>query len=80
MRTTLNLDADVFAAARARAQRERLSLGEAVSRLVRDGLQATAQDRLSPGAPPRSRYTVLPARDEIITSEHVYHLMEQEGI
>ena len=36
MRTTLSLDDDVFAVARQRAQRERTSLGEAVSRYVRE--------------------------------------------
>ena len=28
----------------------------------------------------RSKYAVLPARHEIIASEHVYKLLEQEGI
>jgi hypothetical protein len=79
MRTTLTLDEDVFAAARQRAQRERISLGEAVSRYVRDGLRSGAQG-LSPTVPLRSKYSVLPARDEIVTTEHVRRLMEQEGI
>lgn len=79
MRTTLSLDDDVFAVARQRAQRERISLGEAVSRYVRDALRAGAQVPAAP-APMRSKYSVLPARNEIITSEHVRHLMDQERI
>ena len=79
MRTTLSLDDDVFAVARQRAQRERISLGEAVSRYVRDGLRAGAHVPVAP-ASLRSKYSVLPARDEIVTSEHVRRLMEQEGI
>lgn len=79
MRTTLTLDDDVFAVARQRAQRERTSLGEAVSRYVRDALRANAQVPVSSAAP-RSKYSVLPARDEIITTEHVRRLMDQEGI
>ncbi|MBK6593275.1 MAG: hypothetical protein IPG23_11295 [Burkholderiales bacterium] len=79
MRTTLSLDDDVFAVARQRAQRERISLGEAVSRYVRDALRANAQAPATP-VPLRSKYSVLPARDEIITNEHVRRLMEQEGI
>ena len=45
MRTTLNLTEDVLIAARNVAQRERLSLGDAVSALVRRGalVQAPAQ-------------------------------------
>ena len=48
MRTTLSLDDDVFAVARLRAQRERTSLGEAVSRYVRDALRANTQGPATP--------------------------------
>lgn len=79
MRTTLAIDDDVFAYVRAHAQRERISIGEALSRLARQGIQAS---RLPP--PPsvrtRSRFALLPVRDEVVTSEHVRRLMEQEGI
>ena len=79
MRTTLALDEDVFAFARAHAQRERITLGEAVSRLARDGIRA----RDLPAArmaPLKSRFSLLPARDERITTEHVRDLMDREGI
>ena len=79
MRTTISLDDDVFAVARQRAQRERISLGEAVSRYVRDALRAGAHAPAS-NVSLRSKYSVLPARDEIITTEHVRSLMDQEGI
>ena len=79
MRTTLSLDDDVFAVARQRAQRERISMGEAVSRYVRDALRANAHAPAVPVAL-RSKYSLLPARDEIITTEHVRRLMDQEGI
>ena len=79
MRTTLTLDDDVFAVARQRAQREHIALGEAVSRYVREALRANAHAPAVPVAL-RSKYSVLPARDEIITTEHVRKLMDQEGI
>jgi hypothetical protein len=79
MRTTLTLDDDVFAVVRQRSQRERVSLGEATSRYVRDALRAGAQVP-SAAITLRSKYSVLPARDEIITTEHVRRLMDQEGI
>ncbi len=79
MRTTLALDDDVFSVARQRAQRERISMGEAVSRFVREALRANGQAPMLPTAL-RSKYSVLPARDEIITTEHVRRLMDQEGI
>ncbi len=79
MRTTLSIDDDVFTLARAHARRERISIGEAVSRLARHGIQAS-QSAPPPSVRPKSRFALLPARKEIITSDHVRRLMEQEGI
>ncbi len=79
MRTTLALDDDVLAYAKAHARREQISVGEAVSRLARQGIVAINRPR-SLLAEPRSRYAVLPARSETITTEHVRALMDQEGI
>jgi hypothetical protein len=78
MRTTLNLEEDALLVAKRYASREKLSLGEAVSRLVRQGAQprATAATRQAL----RGRFALLPARDEVITPEHVRELMEREGI
>ena len=39
MRTTLAIDDDVFSIARQRAQRENISMGEAISRYVREALR-----------------------------------------
>ena len=79
MRTTLALDDDVFSYARAHAQRERISLGQAVSRLARDGIRVQNIPNLT--APQlNSKYALLPARSEVITSEHVRALMDQEGM
>lgn len=79
MRTTLALDDDIFAFARARAQRERISIGQAVSRLVREGIRAQAITAAQ-ALPTKSRFALLPSRDEVITSEHVRDLMDQEGL
>lgn len=79
MRTTVAIDDDVFAYVRAHAQRERISIGEALSRLARQGIQA---GQMPPplAVQPKSRYALLPARAEVVTSEHVRRLMDQEGI
>lgn len=78
MRTTLNLEEDAFLAAQALSRRQRIPLGAAVSRLIRAATQA------SPIPPPvaqlRGRYALAPARDAIVTVEHVRDLMEREGI
>lgn len=79
MRTTLAIDEDVFNIARQKAQREHVSIGAAVSELMRMGVRSM-QMPASQRPATRSKYAVLPARNEIITSEHVYKLMEQEGI
>lgn len=79
MRTTLALSDDILLIARQCAAREGVSLGEAVSRLARDGYRAR-QTQPPTAAQPRSRYTVLPARDDIVTSDHVRRLMDEEGI
>ena len=79
MRTTLAIDDDIFAFARAHAHKQRISIGEMVSRLARDGIrsQSTATSVL---AQPKSKYALLPVRNEIITTEHVRQLMDEEGI
>jgi hypothetical protein len=79
MRTTLSLSDDVFLIARQVAARERISLGEAVSRLARDGFRAQNQQPATK-AKLKSKYSVLPERDEIVTTEHVRRLMAEEGI
>jgi hypothetical protein len=81
MRTTVNLDEDALIAARQVAQRERLSLGDAISELVRRGA-AAGGGRLPARrqAALKGRFALLPARDEVITPRHVRELMEREGI
>ncbi len=79
MRTTLAIDDDVFLHARRLAQERHISLGAAVSKLLRDGIRAQQHpQKTATGC--KTSYGLLPARDEIITSDHVRRLMEQEGI
>jgi hypothetical protein len=81
MRTTINLAEDAVLAARNLAQRERVSLGDAISELIRRGASAGAAPGHERGAPAlRGRFALLPARDELITPQHVRELMEREGI
>ena len=84
MRTTVNLAEDALIAAKNVARRERLSLGDAVSELIRRGAAApacgndTALRRAQPAL--RGRFALLPVRDEVITPQHIRDLMETEGI
>jgi len=72
MRTTLDLDDDVVAAARELATNERRSLGAVISELARRGLtpaRVEAEDgipsiRVPPGTPPITPEMVRRALDE----------------
>lgn len=77
MRTTLTLADDAFHVAKHLAQRENLSLGDAVSALIRAG--ANVGNSPVKGVL-QGRFALLPARDEVITIEHVRQLMERHGI
>lgn len=81
MRTTINLAEDALIAARNIARRERLSLGDAVSELIRRGSTVGARgmkQELQPAL--RGRFALLALRDEVVTPQHVRELMEREGI
>jgi len=79
MRTTLAIDDDVFLHARRLARERHISLGAAVSKLLRDGIHAQQHPRRT-AADCKTPYGLLPARDEIITPDHVRRLMDEEGI
>lgn len=51
MRTTLDIDEDVLAAARAIARESGTSLGSAVSRLARDGIRGVGPIDIAAGFP-----------------------------
>ena len=81
VRTTINLAEDALIAARNIAQRERLSLGDAVSELIRRGSTVGTRgmkQELQPAL--RGRFALLALRDEVVTPQHVRELMEREGI
>lgn len=81
MRTTINLSEDAAIAARNVAQRERLSLGEAISELVRRGASVSLAETARRAGPAFcGRFALLPARDEVVTPQRVRERMEREGI
>ena len=69
MRTTVTIDDDVLAVARALAERRRSSLGSALSELARRGFRSEADARDG------STFAVAPDA-EPITSEAVYRSLE----
>jgi hypothetical protein len=79
MRTTLDIDDDILAAAREHAARERKSLGAVISALARESLRRPQVPARRGGRAAR-RFALLPPRDEIITVEHVRSLQDAEGV
>ena len=56
-----------------------MTVGEVISRLAREGIQSPNTACLQSDAP-ISKFALLPARNEIITTQHVCDLMDEEGI
>lgn len=72
MRTTLNLEEDVFSEVKRYADARSVSLGRAVSDLIRRGLSTPVQTRLVNGI----HVVVLPANSAPVDSGHVKQLAE----
>ena len=79
MRTTLEIDDDVLSAARERAAREKISIGQALTVLARAGLAAPHQ-RPHAASKLSGRFALLPKRKEIVTLEHVRAIADDEGV
>ncbi len=89
MRTTIDLEPDVFLQARQIAQAERTSIGKTISRLLRERFQSPpplldeagrVQTPNEHGFVYRNGFAVLPPGGRKITLEHVQRIMDEEGI
>lgn len=79
MRTTLDIDDDLLAAAREIARREHQSLGAVISRLARETL--THGRRATEGPAPRSTggFRPFPSRGTPVTNEAIDQLRDEAG-
>jgi hypothetical protein len=79
MRTTLAIDDDVLAAAKAVAQRQRVSVGEVISELARQSLRAA--NAAHQGQAQRNGIPLLPQREAstAVTLEFVNQLRDEPG-
>lgn len=78
MRTTLDIEDDVLAAAKDMARREHLSAGQIISRLAR--LALTARVDAQPQAPAVSGFRPFAARGVMVSNDQVNALREAEGV
>ncbi len=88
MRTTLDIDDDLLAAAKELARRERKSAGQVVSELMRKGLTGAGHGPTAAGqarsaiAEKAARYGLhpFPPGDVVATNDEVNRLREELGI
>ena len=84
MRTTLDIDDDLLAAAKELARRERRSAGQVVSSLLRHSLTGHGPARVSPrghAAKPVAGFLPFKARPGVVTTNaQVDALREAEGV
>jgi hypothetical protein len=83
MRTTLDIEDDVLAAAKELARRQGTSAGQMVSRLLRAALSGTAATNLSPAESPPSvgGFRPFPALSgRLVTNEQIDQLRDETGL
>jgi hypothetical protein len=84
MRTTLDIDDDVLFAAKEIAAKERKTAGKILSDFFRRGIQSDSADAsgMAPGQPFvfKNGIPILPSRRELVTTEQIQRIMEEEGI
>ena len=82
MRTTLDIDDDVLAAAKERARRERKSIGKVVSQLLRQAMIHGAPPRASGVGEARPHYGFEPfaSRGVVVSNDTVEQLRSDEGV
>ncbi len=73
MRTTLSLDDDIYPVVKTYARSREVSVGKAVSELVRRGLSAPLRTRVVNGF----HVVDLPPGSPVVTRQHVRKLMEE---
>lgn len=83
MRTTLNIDDEVLAAARELARQQNLPTGVVVSRLLRDALvggSGRGQHGEGAGSRRLAGFRPFPARDIPVDNERINRLRDEEGV
>jgi hypothetical protein len=82
MRTTLNINDDVLAAAKEIARRQHKTAGAVISELVRQALTQPAPERRTAVSKPEPFFGFRPlaATGRIVSDETVERLREEEGV
>ena len=79
MRTTIDIENDVLAAAKELARQQNVAVGKVISKLVRDALSGRGSQEGIPEATVAG-FRPFPARGKIATNEDVERLRDTEGV
>lgn len=81
MRTTIDIDDEVLAAAKELARRRGTSAGQVVSELLRQALTAPQSGSSAVGeSAPNYGFRPFPARGKVVSDEQIEQLRDQENI
>lgn len=81
MRTTIDIEPDVLAAAKEIARQQRVGVGKVISKLVREALTGQASTQGAAGThETQTGFVPFPARGVLITDELIDRLREAENI
>ncbi len=83
MRTTIDIDDDLLAAAKELARRENVTAGQVVSRLLREGLnglRGASSGRRDGRRRSTARFRPFGGRGKAVTNEQVNALRDAEGV
>jgi len=82
MRTTLDIEDDVLAAAKELARRQGTSAGQMVSLLLRAALTGTGDSAQPPAAevPGIASFRPFPARGQVVTNDTIDRLRDEAGL
>ncbi|MEO7623752.1 MAG: CopG family transcriptional regulator [Gallionella sp.] len=80
MRTTIDIEDDVLAAAKELARMQNVSAGQIVSQLVRQALAGPQGATKSLQKPGKTGFRPFPSRGVMVNDEQVNLLRDQEGV
>jgi hypothetical protein len=82
MRTTLDIEDDVLAAAKELARMQHVSAGRVVSRLMREALSGyqTSDPVARPGTVNVAGFRPFPPRGAVVTNDIINDLRDREGV
>lgn len=82
MRTTIDLDEDVLAAAKELARNQRISMSKIVSGLLREALSSRHSRMAAHGGPPAKAggFRPFPAHGRVVTDALIEYIRDIEGV